>query len=97
MKQFTQLVTVLTLVVTSPLLADSIELADGTVLEGDFVGSSNGIIMFNTGDSIEAFPESQVVGIFLSEGVSTAESLAAVANPSSITVPVGTRRLQMDF
>ena len=37
--------------------SDSIELADGNVLEGDFVGSCNGIIMFNTGDGIEALDE----------------------------------------
>jgi len=49
--------------------ADTLELADGTIMEGDFVGSSNGIVMFNAGDSVEAFPESQVVGIYLSEGV----------------------------
>jgi len=71
--------------------ADSLELADGTILEGDFVGSSNGIIMFNTGDSIEAYPESQVVGIFLSEGVATAQSYAASPDASAVTVPAGTR------
>ncbi len=37
--------------------AESLELADGTMLEGDFVGSSNGVVMFNTGDSIEAYPD----------------------------------------
>jgi hypothetical protein len=42
--------------VSGALLADTLELADGTLLEGDFVGSSNGIVMFNTGDGIEAFP-----------------------------------------
>ena len=73
--------------------ADSIELADGTVLEGDFVGSSNGIIMFNTGGEIEAYPESQVKGIFLSEGVATSEALAGMEPPSEITVPAGTRLL----
>ena len=71
--------------------ADSIELADGTMLEGDFVGSSNGIIMFNTGDSIEAYPESEVVGIFLSEGVATAQAMAAEPVPSVMSVPAGTR------
>ena len=71
--------------------ADSLELADGSVLEGDFVGSSNGIIMFNTGDSIEAFPESQVVGIFLSEGVATAQEIASAPDPSEVTAPAGTR------
>ena len=72
-------------------VADSIELADGAILEGDFVGSSNGIVMFNTGDSIEAFPESQVVGIFLSDGVATAQQMAATPGPSATEVPAGTR------
>ena len=71
------------------LWADTIELADGTLLEGDFVGSSNGIIMFNTGDNIEAFPESEVVGIFLSAGVEAAQEMAS--NPATATIPAGTR------
>ncbi len=79
------------LCVTSPLRADTLELADGTLLEGDFVGSSNGIIMFNTGDNIEAYPESDVIGIFLSEGVATRE--ASAGNPAAdiVTVPAGSR------
>jgi len=72
-------------------LADTIELADGSLLEGDFVGSSNGIIMFNTGDNIQAFPEDQVVGIFLSDGVATAEAAAQAPAPTTVTVPSGTR------
>ena len=79
----------LTIGIAGPLLADSLELADGTVLEGDFVGASNGIIMFNTGEGIEAFPEDEVVGLFLSEGVETREQEAANANV--VTVPSGTR------
>ncbi len=72
-------------------VADTLELADGTMLEGDFVGSSNGIVMFNSGDSIEAYPEDQVVGIFLSEGVATAQAMAAEPVSSVIAVPAGTR------
>ncbi len=72
------------------LFADTIELADGTLLEGDFVGSSNGIIMFDTGGNIEAFPPSEVVGIFLSAGVATAAALNAT-DAGQITVPAGTR------
>ncbi len=72
------------------LIADTLELADGTLLEGDFVGSSNGIIMFDTGDGIEAFPEDQVVGLFLSAGVATAEANRGQA-PATVTVPSGTR------
>jgi hypothetical protein len=75
---------------SSLVRADTLELADGTLLEGDFVGSSNGIIMFNTGDGIEAFPEEQVVGLFLSAGVANAERLRT-ETPSMFTVPAGTR------
>ena len=71
------------------LMADSLELADGTVLEGDFIGSSNGIIMFDTGDGIEAYPEQNVIGVFFSSGVATAQA-AAPQNPS-ITIPAGTK------
>ena len=76
---------------TSVLLADTIELADGTLLEGDFVGSSNGIVMFDTGGGLEAFPESEVVGIFLSAGVETAATMALEESAGQITVPSGTR------
>ena len=72
-------------------LADSLELYDGTLLEGDFVGSSNGIVMFDTGDGIQAFPEDQVVGIFLSSGVASAEAYFAAGDPNTVTVPAGTR------
>lgn len=74
------------------LQADSLELADGAILEGDFVGSSNGIIMFDTGGNIEAFPESEVVGVFLSAGVATRESdINSGAGSNTVTVPAGTR------
>ena len=81
------LITVLSLFTTCALQADTIELADGTLLEGDFIGSSNGIIMFDTGGGIEAFPESKVVGIFFSSGVATREE----ETEASVTVPTGTR------
>jgi hypothetical protein len=75
--------------------SDTLELADGTLLEGDFVGSSNNIVMFNTGDGIEAFPESEVVGIFLSKGVSTREEeqvrVQEQKKPTTVTLPSGTR------
>ena len=83
-----QLFIALAILVSAPLMADSIELADGTVLEGDFVGSSNGIIMFDTGEGIEAYPENDVVGVFFSSGVESAE---AMTQAPSITAPAGTR------
>ena len=71
--------------------ADTLEMADGSLLEGDFVGSSNGIIMFDVGGDIEAYPESQVVGIFLSEGVETAQQFADEPGILYATAPAGTR------
>jgi hypothetical protein len=90
-KLLTTLLTASTLIIGS-VLADTLELADGTLLEGSFVGSSNGIVMFNTGDSIEAFPESEVAGIFFSSGVATAQANAqSPAAPVNVTIPAGTR------
>ena len=77
---------------TGSALADTIELADGRLLEGDFVGSSNGIIMFNTGEGIEAFPEAEVVGMWFSEGVATREAEMGQTGPApTLSVPAGTR------
>ena len=78
------------LLAVSVVTADTLELADGTLLEGDMVGSSNGIIMFNTGDDIEAYPESEVVGIYLSDGVATRQQ-ELQKQPQTITVAEGTR------
>jgi len=73
------------------LFADTLELAYGTLLEGTFVGSSNGIVMFDTGDGIEAFPQSEVVAIFFSSGVETAAKTMQASSVSQVTVPAGTR------
>ena len=82
----------ITLLATGSLFADTIELADGRLLEGDFIGSSNGIIMFNTGESIEAFPEAEVVGMWFSSGVATREAEMAQTGPApTSSVPAGTR------
>lgn len=81
----------LLLVSVSVLLqADTLELANGALLEGKFVGSSNGIIMFDAGGGIEAFPEEEVVGMFFSSGVATAERYQSTA-PATATVQSGTR------
>ena len=87
----TLFVAILATIAASISLADTLELYDGTLLEGDFVGSSNGIVMFNTGEGIEAFPEDQVVGIFLSAGVTAAEAHNAADDSARGIVPAGTR------
>ena len=102
MKRLMNTLIALATLAVGTVFADTLELADGTLLEGDFVGSSNGIIMFNTGDGIEAFPESEVVGIFISEGVATRQAAAPppapaaaepapAPRPTTVTIPSGTR------
>jgi hypothetical protein len=103
MKRLLHLLLAISAFSLSNVFADTLELADGTLLEGDFVGSSNGIVMFNTGDGIEAFPEAEVAGIFLSQGVATrqaeapppppaqAQAPAPTPKPTTITIPSGTR------
>ena len=75
--------------------ADTLELADGDLIEGELVGLSNGMILWNTGAGIEAYAESDVVGIYNSEGVAAreAETQAAPAQPTTVTVPSGTRMM----
>ena len=92
MKTMTQVFSAsILLIFAGASMADTIQLADGTVIEGDLVGTSNGIVMFDTGDSVEAYPESEVVGIFLSDGVATAEAYAASPDAAVMVVPAGTR------
>jgi len=90
-KYFRQALFIALLFLTGSIVqADTLELANGSLLEGNFIGSSNGIIMFDSGAGVEAFPEEEVVGMFFSSGVATAERYLADA-PTSITVPTGTR------
>ncbi len=87
---------------TSAAFSDTIELADGTLLEGQLVGMSNGIMMFDTGAGIQAFPEDEVVAIYNTEGVANREKQQKAQpapapqakeppKPKTVTVPSGTR------
>ena len=80
------ILTAVALFTSSMLQADTLELTNGTLLEGSFVGSSNGIIMFNTGAGIEAFPQNEVANVFFGDGKQKSENKA-----KSVTVPAGTR------
>lgn len=89
--------------VTFPVASDTVELYTGTILEGEFTGISNGIMMFKTGGGVEAFPLDHVVAIYFSAGVERAGALARASEaatnavqapvpaPATLTVPAGTR------
>ena len=90
-KLFVLIIAGISALTASSLLADTLELANGEIHEGSFVGSSNGIIMFDTGAGIEAFPQDQVVGLYFSDGVATAEAAIKADVGGQIIVPAGTR------
>lgn len=90
-KLLTLIVSAIAVAFSGIAIADTLELANGQIHEGNFVGSSNGIIMFDTGAGIEAFAESEVVGVFFSSGVDTASARLEDSGPGSITIPAGTR------
>jgi len=80
----------LLLSLTAPL-ADTIELVDGTLLEGRYVGGNKSTVMFETAGEVAALETSAVIAIYFSAGVEAAEALAAAPPPNVITVPQGTR------
>ena len=90
-KLFVSIIAAIATFAASALLADTLELANGELHEGSFIGSSNGIIMFDTGAGIEAFPQDQVVGLFFSDGVETALAVVEADVGGQIIVPAGTR------
>lgn len=76
-----------------PAAADTLELADGTLLEGRYVTSNESYFIFDAGGEIKAIPVDEVVALYLSAGVEKA--LAALEAPEQdiVTVPKGTRML----
>lgn len=79
--------------IPAALSGDTLQLADGGLLEGEFIGSSNQIIMFKCGSDIEAYPHGEVVAIFLSAGMETVEASAASTQGATVVAPAGTRLL----
>jgi hypothetical protein len=90
-KLFVLIIAGISALTASSLLADTLELANGQLHEGTFIGSSNGIVMFDTGAGVEAFPQDQVIGLFFSNGVATAEAMMEEPSGGQIIVPAGTR------
>lgn len=82
----------LTLSVTAPM-ADTLELADGSLIEGSYAGGNASSIMFESAGEVAAFPTSEVVAVFFSAGVEAAQTTAAAPAQKAITVPQGTRLL----
>ncbi|NKB34870.1 MAG: hypothetical protein GKR91_17380 [Pseudomonadales bacterium] len=76
------------LAATMMVYGDVINLADGTVLEGELIGSDNGIIMFRVGETIRAFPEADVLALVETDGQDESSDTEITL---AYTVPAGTR------
>ena len=79
---------------SGPAMADTLELADGTLLEGRYVTSNESYFIFDAGGEIKAIPVEEVAALYLSAGVEKAILSAAVeTEPEPLTLPAGTRML----
>jgi hypothetical protein len=93
--------------VASVSRADVLELKDGKVLTGNFVGGTAGTIRFETSQGVQVIEKSQALALtFTAGGGSTATAAAAAAAPvaapaaaapapapSSVSIPAGTTLL----
>ena len=91
MRYLTFLITaVLFVAICATAMADTLELADGTLIEGRYVTSSESYFIFETGGEINAFPVNEVVALYLSAGVEKALDAPPAPQPTALTVPAGT-------
>lgn len=77
--------------VAPPVAADTLELVDGTLIEGSFVGGNPASVMFEVAGQVEVFNTSQVVAVWFSAGVETAVAAVEAPAAAAIVVPQGTR------
>lgn len=77
--------------VSPPVAADTLELVDGTLVEGSFVGGNPASVMFEVAGQVEVFNTSRVVAVWFSAGVDTAIAVAEAPPAAALVVPEGTR------
>ena len=81
----------LLLFLAGPLFADTLELVDGSLVEGRFVGGTATNIMFEAAGEIQSFETSEIVALWFSAGTDAALAVMDAPAPAAITVPQGTR------
>ena len=83
----------LALITAQPVAADTLEMVDGTLIEGSFLGGNPTSVMFEAGGQVQAFDTSEVLAVWFSAGVTTAEAAVTAPAASARVVPQGTRLL----
>lgn len=79
------------LILGPPAAADTLELVDGSLLEGSFVGGNPSSVMFEIAGQVEVFETSSVLALWFSAGVETAEAALTSPAEAAKVVPQGTR------
>ncbi len=85
------ILTLLALLVAGSAAADTLELVDGSLVEGAFVGGNTTSVMFETAGQVAVYETSKVVALWFSAGVEIAEAALAAPAPENVVVPEGTR------
>jgi hypothetical protein len=84
-----------TITVVMPVYSDVLELKDGTVLDGMYMGGSQSSMRFRVKDDIQVVPIEKILALTVT-GRSAANTTPAVASTSqtkAVALPVGTRLL----
>jgi len=85
----------LTIIVAMPVHSDVLELKDGTVLDGMYMGGSQSSMRFRVKDDIQVVPIEKILALTVT-GRSAATAVPAVKSTSptkAVGLPVGTRLL----
>ena len=69
------------LLVALPAWADVLELKDGRVLRGTYMGGTQGTVRFMVGDKVELFTRADIVALTFSEGSGTYDRLQGATTP----------------
>jgi hypothetical protein len=77
--------------VAPPVAADTLELVDGSLIEGSFVGGNPASVMFEVAGQVEVFNTADIVAVWFSAGVETAVAAAEAPAAAAVVVPQGTR------
>lgn len=80
------------LLLPAPVIADSLELANGSKIEGSFVDRANGMVRFEVDGVVTAYSENDVKNVILGPAGTSAAVDTKEQNTQggSITVPAGT-------
>jgi hypothetical protein len=95
MKTPSLFLTLLAVLATVYIQADTLELKNGKTLNGKYVGGTAGTIRFETPEGVQVIETGQALALTFTGGGAASAPAAAAAAPapaaSAVTVPAGTR------